>query len=365
MADEQADYPRMYTYEDPTENLYRDSIDRLNHIRDRKTIHVTWHEETILCSLVNSEGNIEDGGELLITGGPASIQELLESIAGFLKVASSRTYHRASARKSLLQNLEGLGSKLLKKLLPTLLGEKVKSWPDGTWVTISSNEQWIPWELLHDGHGFLGARFMLFRLPRVQRSNREKPCANPVQVERMLPHKIIHIIGGNLSRNRRLLYEKTLADFIEEIVDAELIHLTCHGHLKPLRLQISREDDVVLSLTIDSFETTEFRLKEGSVVFANACNSATAVPQFGEFLSFGWEFYRKGAAVFIGTLGTVPIDAALAFANAFYSVLVNDKDGDISLAFRTAKNETDNDSLVHLLYCFYGNPLEIPGLSFS
>jgi hypothetical protein len=374
-------YPRLAgNYEKPIENRYRESVDQINQIPHRKTLLVHWSGGNLLCYVVNSEGNVEGQGESTITGGSASIRPALQEMANFLKEVSSRVYYDPAVKKSELINLEGSGATLFETVIPDSIREKVKTWPDETWVNISTNEEWIPWELLYDGRGFFGQRFMLFRLPVARQPNGNKPSSEIEQLEPMPLRKIVHAIGGNLSAKQisvskqlfdkvrvgveiKLLHEKPLANLIEEIIDADLIHLTCHGHLNPLRLQIFKDNNLSSNLKIDSFGSPNFHIKAGCLVFANACNSAVAELQFGDFLSFGWRFYLKGAAVFIGTLGTIPTEVALTFAEAFYSILARKKDENVWRAFHKAKGMSDEANPAHLLYCFYGNPVEIPTIN--
>jgi hypothetical protein len=93
-------------------------------------------------------------------------------------------------------------------------------------------------------------------------------------------------------------------------------------------------------------------------VFANACASAQPYIAFGKFGSFGWEFYRQGADVFIGTLGPVPAKYAIPFAEAVYDQLVSQK-GQLMIgaALANARKEAANQhNLFWLLYCLYGDP---------
>jgi hypothetical protein len=82
--------------------------------------------------------------------------------------------------------------------------------------------------------------------------------------------------------------------------------------------------------------------------------------QFGEFLSFGREFYLKGASVFIGTPGTIPVDVAIAFAKAFDDALIDSSEGDIPATYAQAKASVAATGVSHLLYCLYGNPRRVP-----
>ena len=93
-------------------------------------------------------------------------------------------------------------------------------------------------------------------------------------------------------------------------------------------------------------------------MFANACSSNTPVQTFREFSSFGWEFYRQGADVFIGTLGTVPTKHAVSFAENVYKELLHENARlTIGQAVAKAKKVAAKEhNLFWLLYCIYGDP---------
>ncbi|MEM8718809.1 MAG: hypothetical protein AAGE84_05810 [Cyanobacteria bacterium P01_G01_bin.39] len=99
-------------------------------------------------------------------------------------------------------------------------------------------------------------------------------------------------------------------------------------------------------------------LKPGSFIFANACGSTVPVKAFNEFSSFGWEFYRQGADIFIGTLGIVPTKYAISFAENVYEELLS-KDTQITVgqAIASAKKvAAEQHNFFWLLYCIYGDP---------
>ena len=99
-------------------------------------------------------------------------------------------------------------------------------------------------------------------------------------------------------------------------------------------------------------------LRPGSLVFANACASSAPVLTFGRFTTFGWEFYRHGAATFVGTLGPVPISYAVDFAAAVYAELFR-ASGSVTIgqALAAARQAAaPRHNLFWLLYCLYGDP---------
>ena len=87
--------------------------------------------------------------------------------------------------------------------------------------------------------------------------------------------------------------------------------------------------------------------------------SEPTVKTFGDFSSFGWEFYRQGADVFIGTLGIVPAKYAVSFAKNVYKELLRKdvKLTTIGQAVAKAKEVAATEhNLFWLLYCIYGDP---------
>jgi hypothetical protein len=246
-------------------------------------------------------------------------------------------------------------------------------WPDRTVLGISSNADWIPWELMHDGKGFLGQRMLLVRMPRIRAGELGAAASPTLRLGASAPGRmILNVIGGELDGQvaacHRLfasvapdvevhpLEGASLAELLEVIGNADLVHITCHGRRDPLRLQICRQDDELVSLLLDSLRLDTFQLKPRCLVYANACNSAAADSRLGEFVSFGTEFFKKGAATYIGTLATVPIAGALGYASRFYEEL-KACGGDVFDAYQTAKNVSVAVGPTCLLFCIYGNYL--------
>jgi len=103
---------------------------------------------------------------------------------------------------------------------------------------------------------------------------------------------------------------------------------------------------------------TALPLQPGSLVFANACSSAGVAVLFGSFNSFGWEFYLRGASVFVGTLGAVPTNYAIEYAENVYAPLF-DSSGPITIGQALAKAREKAErkhNIFWLLYCIYGDP---------
>ena len=299
-----------------------------------------------------------------------------DEIAGLFANVASRGYDDdVEAKNDHMITMSGLGQRLFRELIPPELAEEIRKWADGTCVQLSTEERWIPWELLHDGRNFLGGRFLLFRLPRVLDDEGDEPV--PVDdTGPSGPLRIVHVIGGGLgggyAATRQLLFDdlvppperlyecSTLVDcstsvVLKAVADATLVHFDCHGHRdSPPRLQMTSKTDKYRQLTLDIVQSNKLSLRAGCLVFANACESNAPAFGLSEVRSFGWAFYAKGAGAFIGTLGTVPAKAAFAFADRFYRELAGRAYGEVGRAYWLSI--ADPDTPARLMYCIYGNP---------
>lgn len=366
-------------YEDPSIHLDLPfDSDTADQITVDKTLHVNWDGKSALTySIYYPSGEVE-GDWTIEVATVSQICESLSNIAALISDIANKKYYHEDDRKSCDANMLGVGTDLYERVIPEQIREKVQTWQKESVICISTNEQWVPWELLADENGFWGHRFLIFRMPRLKK---DRPL-NEQQKESLLKKKnskaelkkIVHVIGGSIKENYikrakdvfksfppkisiKQLEKKNLSVLMEHINNANLLHFTCHGYTNPCYLQISEKDHKQLNLLITSIRNKKFQIQEDSIIFANACNSTTSQVRFGEFMNFGWEFCRKGAAIFIGTLSTVSTEFAIRFAEIFYRSFLSNN-GSIKFAFLNAKRELEKeDNFFYLLYCLYGNPV--------
>lgn len=274
--------------------------------------------------------------------------------------------------KSVWLNIEGLGQTLCEQLLPAKLQSLSSTWPVGSIVIIDTNERWIPWELIHDGHEFWGDKFTLARVPRVPDQSRFSALDRTVERHSSVQlHKIVNVIGGDLHPQQivehikslfaslrigisvEVIERATLADVFDSIADADLVHLTCHGYAAPQPcLQLADDRSLIRCLTPSNVKSLP-NIPD-CVIFANACTSTAVTSFLGELRNFGWEFYKKGAAAYIGTLGLVPTEYAVAFAENFYEKLLGGST--VGEALYYAKSKAQRENPFWLLYTLYGDP---------
>ena len=237
---------------------------------------------------------------------------------------------------------------------------------------ITTDEQWIPWELLHDGHEFWGRQYSFGRYPRL--GNRRFPTGARQHAGLRPVHRLVNVIGGDIYPSEEAeraagLFQRLVPEVAVDVLDrkplsalksalakADMFHCTCHGLLDPARLQISATPSPMENLLVESIPLLP--IEPGCLVFANACTSDRPVLTFGKFNTFGWEFYKRGAGAFIGTLGPVPTVQAIRFAEGFYrELLAASPTRTIGEALTAAKSAAAREqNLFWLLYCLYGDP---------
>lgn len=306
----------------------------------------------------------------------ARAEDWLRELNAFLAEVVTRARPSADEWESMLLNLRAIGAQLYQDLVPTSITDRVATWVPGTSLVISTNEQWIPWELMYDGDDFWGKKFLLTRLPRLSGDVQDVMMSpsRPTPESGRLVRRIVNVVGGGVATETQrachlfsglseevkteVLLEKPLEVLRKTLPGADAVHFTCHGLTEPHLLQIAKDRSRSQNLAPQSVPFLP--LEPGCLVFANACASSVPAVTFGRFTNFGWEFYRRGAEVFIGTLGPIPTSYAIQFAETFYQHLLREEGSagcSVGEALAAARRDAENRSnLFWLLYCIYGNP---------
>jgi len=273
------DMSRAVIHENPAIILYAEGTQRVQELPQRRLIQVTSHAEELLFTVMNSPSEMpRDAGSRPIPGGREIIRTEMAKIESAVKSVSAQYSKEGERVQDRMINLAGYGEMLFKKLLPEALQKIIKTWPTGSRVTVSTNENWIPWELLHDGDKFLSIRFEICRLPRLpfdQNANNAQSISARPGAPSTGDRTSVHVIGGDLEHyvgqckglvtsaapSQITLVGETLTRVLKEIKDVDLIHLTCHGYVAdPMYLQVSNEKDPNANLqitTIRSWQKTE------------------------------------------------------------------------------------------------------------
>ena len=251
---------------------------------------------------------------------------------------------------------------------------------------LATGAEWVPWELLHDGTGFLGLRFLIARQPTLRQENPARGAA------RRHVASIHNLLGNNvLDAAARAAWAGTFAaigpapavtlfpngtsvfpslDQVAAAADADVLHITCHGGLlDPVSNEhywtLDDNSSQVFKYRIFPLTVREMGFKRRPLVFGNACASlvgpAAAAPGTANF-GFGADFLSAGALNFIGTIAPISKQMAVDFAGRFYSLLFgNGAPGKtVAAALWEAKRQIHGllprQDPSHLFYALYGPP---------
>ena len=243
-----------------------------------------------------------------------------------------------------VMGLRAIGCSLYEQLVPAAFTPILDRLPDGATVAIESNAHWVPWELLatRAAGPLLGERFQLIRIPRRPVLCADEPIDGVPLESTVDPglaiQEALAVTGDNILSDTetqadlkeeifgvaapivRHLVEGTLPALHTAVVDADLIHFTCHGRSPPYHLSLGPGN--ARRFFIPQVRTLS--LKPGAMVFINACNSAQSTLTLAEMENFGFEFYLRGARPFLGTLGPVPKSDAQCMARLFYASFIGE-----------------------------------------
>ena len=246
-----------------------------------------------------------------------------------------------------LERIRELGERLYCELVPPSIRGKVAAASGGELLlSIEKNLIHLPWELLHDGTGFLCRRYDLGRIVSVPPSLRRRGRADrvcPVTVLSVadpsgdLPEAgrealaVMRILLDRCEFTRPLLlcHRVKSADFLDGLDRCDVLHYAGHvdtdGNEPGLRF-------------VDGACTAERVAHAGGgrsfpcLVFLNGCRSAAAGTgaaisedeiRAGPERAFamGSAFLLSGARIFIGTLWNVQDEAAARAGVAFFRAL--------------------------------------------
>ncbi|NCS13506.1 MAG: CHAT domain-containing protein [Microcystis aeruginosa G13-09] len=365
--------PKVLSMEDPIDGLK--NLESMTVNPDKHTLNVTWIERESKLLYTIFPANRLGEWEKTIPNIQDKIEDDLRSLNAFLTEVVQQGNPSDERWESICFNLQSVGSNLFEMLIPSEVAKQMRTWKIGSPVIISTNEQWIPWELMYDGEDFWGKKFIIARSPRL-RDSQDLPDKNrPESKGERKIKRIVNIVGGDVPSSEaerathlfsnllppeavHLLAKQPISSLVKAIPGTDALHFTCHGHLEPHLLQIAGDKNKTRIENLLPETIQRLPLEPGSLVFANACASTVPVLTFGKFSSFGWKFYQRGADAFIGTLGAVPVKYAVNFAEIVYRELFNpDEKITIGQAVAKAKEVAANErNLFWLLYCIYGDP---------
>ena len=228
-------------------------------------------------------------------------------------------------------------------------------------LTILSDEDVFPWELLYPGGdvGFLvTGDFPVTRTVEKWRWSRQlyksparfvvprQPVEVPPAAEREA--RVLRDILGGTEPNISTLSE------LQKLIDVGgfgILHFACHGGF-------SRDDNGPLIMLDSPFLPREVGRRRDTwqrpLVFLNACRSAGPRYRCFGLDGFAERFLRAGAGAFIGSLWEVGDRTALRFAAELYQMLADDRS--LGEAVTELRGRVVDGDPTWLAYAVYGHP---------
>jgi len=289
---------------------------------------------------------------------------------------------RIDAERKLTLLAEGLFEQLLPERFRAAYFTQIVPLRDAGVITtflITSDEPWIPWELLKPYHysvreareytdDFWAARFRLSRWLAGRGPNARVEVKTAALI---LPDVGLPAVASERSffddlSTRRMIQLAGPSVRRQEVLDLfmaggfQVLHIATHG-----QFNAEDADQSVIELADDTLRPSDLRgaLLRGirqsmPLVFLNACDGGRA--NFGLTGLGGWAeklFQEANAAAFVGALWEVHDNLAVAFSSHFYDRLAaGDTLGEAMRAARAHLRELDPINPTWLAYTLYGDP---------
>jgi CHAT domain len=276
--------------------------------------------------------------------------------------------------------LERIGSHIFDDLFPDLLKVEYANFRDKIetlWIT--SDEPWIPWELVRPysadySDDFLAAKFHLTRWhgeiepkPRFDISHIAWIEAGTVENE-----AVLESAAGECSHLAQLAREhsvrdlgsreanrETIRQLFSQEQDIQLWHVAAHGRLgvqDPARNAIVLHGGRWEADDLTGDDKTAIG-KARPLVFFNACLVAQQDFTFGELAGWPAAWLKSRCGAFLGPQWSLDSDLAAVFSRAFYDALAEHETLGIAASrARAAVRKAAPTDPAWLSYAVYGNP---------
>jgi len=269
---------------------------------------------------------------------------------------------------------EGAPRDIIRKALKT-----------GVTIQFSSEDFFIPWELLYDGpigeqvevSRFWGMQHVISRalIQEARPGDEESPTMQTScpQVGLIAYQELEHVLKEEISalqelhrQNRIMLLplrrlnakqrdvELTYLDGFLRNEQLQIVHLACHAQEKKPMSQsyLLISDD--FSITIEDFFVREFAIKHNPFVILNACLTGTISPLY----TSNWAalFWGRGARGVLATEFHVPDSFAAAFTGVLYQHFLSGKPIGEALIETRRHFWTGKANPLGLAYALYSSP---------
>lgn len=311
----------------------------------------------------------------------SELQQTIEQISGSLAVNSASPADHANTLSTLAQKGNFAFKRIFADGIPrTTISKALKK---GSIIQVSSEDFFIPWELLYDGSlssinvsDFWGMQYIVSRaliqdarpgdfVPPVIKASRprigviaynqleyvssqEIPALKELRKQKRISLSLLRPLDAREHHRELDEFGKFLSKKLE------VTHLACHAYTgQPLsQSYLLVSDD--FTITIEDLRVREFEIKHNPLVILNACLTGTMNPlSTSNWASLFWE---RGARGVLATEFRVPDWFAASFVIELYQHLLSGKPiGEGLLASRHHFWKQHSNPL-GLAYALYSSP---------
>jgi len=316
---------------------------------------------------------------------PQDVDELnLELQTTIEQVASS--FGEQVAYYAALLRLAHKGNFAFKRIFAEGIPREIvsKALQIGTTIQITSQDFFIPWELLYndsmtgqvDASHFWGMRYIVSR--SLIQEARPGEFLSPI-IQSVRPHigliacsELEHVVGKEIPALKSLDEQKHISllllrplkidqryeelEYLSRFLgeELEIVHLACHAREKKPKSQSYLLISDNFDISIEDFGVQEFIIKHNPFVILNACLTGTNSPLY----TSNWAalFWERGARGVLATELHVPDWFAAAFTEELYKHFLSGKPiGEALLATRRHFWKEQQNPL-GLAYALYSSP---------
>lgn len=285
-----------------------------------------------------------------------------------------------------IQEILDVGSLLYDELFPAEFRVEYRKWRDrytGQSLSITSDEPWIPWEMVRPAEYDEGGDTIYDDPPLCQKFQLSRWLAGRPKTDHLMVTEAALICPlsnlqatqsesaffSNLAALRAGIHIATPLTTVTDVENCfragnvQLIHFACHGNFDlsdPNDSKLKLDDGFLRAGQIVGDKLSGLR-RAKPIVFINACHAGER--GFGLVRLGGWaeRFINAGASVFIGSLWEINDQLASRFAIEFYSRLfglAGHSPMTLGQAFRQARmviRDLDPANPTWLAYVLYGD----------
>ena len=317
------------------------------------------HQTAYRFEFIDVDYPDEVASQLVYDPGPA-VERLIRRLNTMAEGTAG--YSAAATRAYLVNEGVTLWQELVPEQLRSQFWERQRRI---TQLTILTNRDVVPWELLypkdrrHDA-GFLVEQFPVTRAIYGQARHRRLrlhparfvvPPGSPAEA-RAEAEALARLLSTRLATVTELM------PLLRLIAQGRfgLLHFACHNRFDPDDGSSIRLDSSFSPTFLATAASDQTLARAAPVVFINACRTLGQVPSYNKLDGWAEKFLRAGAAAFIGSLWDVSDGMAREFAQELYRRLLSGEPlGTAVMAARHAVAAQPGDP-TWLAYAVYGDP---------